>query len=556
MMGCATWTAYQVGARNMQNFDLLKDLGKVRRPVLLKRGLSRDHRGVAAVRGVHPGRRQPAGDPLRARHPHLRERDPQHPRHLRHPGGGEAQPPAHRWSTRATAPAAATRSSPWRARGVAAGADGLLIEVHNDPEKALSDGAQSLYPEQFDRLMGELRVIAPCSGARCRWPRCPRREAADRAARTGAGRPRRAGGGRPSLSAPRRPRPHRRPPGVRARRRVHPHGRRAQPGPSRRVGRDAVRVHVLHALRWPGRCCFALADLVAGVREATPLVLNLLFAAVAIVLADRLLGGAAAARDARPPWSRSSSSRRCRRSSCRDGAHAADRGRLLAARPRAARPTRTRARGRPLWPSSPRPSALAAAARYESLFLIAPAAVVLWLDRRPARGRSSPWWRPIVPLAVYGAVSVAHGWPPLPNSAAPQAGHVRGQRSRRDLRPPRRPCPAHAGRGPASARAAGGGARRSPRCGRRAAVRRWDAIFVTGTLLHLQLAAIGWLFRYEAYLVAIGVVLVARHLADARAEPAPFRDGGPRRRHRGRAGGGGPAAHPRRPGPRTRPRAR
>jgi hypothetical protein len=48
--------------------------------------------------------------------------------------------------------------------------------------------------------------------------------------------------------------------------------------------------------------------------------------------------------------------------------------------------------------------------------------------------------------------------------------------------------------------------------------RRWDAIFVTATFLHLQLAAIGWLFRYEAYLVAIGVVLVARHLADA---PAP-----------------------------------
>jgi hypothetical protein len=47
------------------------------------------------------------------------------------------------------------------------------------------------------------------------------------------------------------------------------------------------------------------------------------------------------------------------------------------------------------------------------------------------------------------------------------------------------------------------------------AVRRWDATFVTATFLHLQLAAIGWLFRYEAYLVAIGVVLVARHLADA-----------------------------------------
>jgi 3-deoxy-7-phosphoheptulonate synthase len=47
---------------------------------------------------------------------------------------------------------------------VAAGADGLLIEVHEDPEKALSDGAQSLYPAQFEQLMKELRVIAPAVG--------------------------------------------------------------------------------------------------------------------------------------------------------------------------------------------------------------------------------------------------------------------------------------------------------------------------------------------------------------------------------------------------------
>ena len=47
---------------------------------------------------------------------------------------------------------------------VAAGADGLIIEVHNNPENALSDGAQSLYPEQFEQLMGELRIIAPVLG--------------------------------------------------------------------------------------------------------------------------------------------------------------------------------------------------------------------------------------------------------------------------------------------------------------------------------------------------------------------------------------------------------
>jgi 3-deoxy-7-phosphoheptulonate synthase len=49
---------------------------------------------------------------------------------------------------------------------VAAGADGLLIEVHQDPEHALSDGAQSIYPEQFSQLMKEVRVIAPAVGRR------------------------------------------------------------------------------------------------------------------------------------------------------------------------------------------------------------------------------------------------------------------------------------------------------------------------------------------------------------------------------------------------------
>ena len=59
---------------------------------------------------------------------------------------------------------------------VAAGADGLLIEVHNNPEKALSDGAQSLYPEQFDQLMAELRVIAPVLGRSLPLARVPAAE--------------------------------------------------------------------------------------------------------------------------------------------------------------------------------------------------------------------------------------------------------------------------------------------------------------------------------------------------------------------------------------------
>ena len=59
---------------------------------------------------------------------------------------------------------------------IAAGADGLLIEVHNNPEKAFSDGAQSLYPEQFDKLMGELRIIAPVLGRTLPLARVPARE--------------------------------------------------------------------------------------------------------------------------------------------------------------------------------------------------------------------------------------------------------------------------------------------------------------------------------------------------------------------------------------------
>jgi 3-deoxy-7-phosphoheptulonate synthase len=54
--------------------------------------------------------------------------------------------------------------SPMGRAAIAAGADGLLVEVHNSPDQAQSDGAQSLYPEQFEKLMGELRLIAPAVG--------------------------------------------------------------------------------------------------------------------------------------------------------------------------------------------------------------------------------------------------------------------------------------------------------------------------------------------------------------------------------------------------------
>ena len=82
----ATWTSsrsvdvIQVGARNMQNFDLLKELGKTNKPILLKRGLSGTIEELAHERGVHHGRRQRERDPLRAGHPHLRVHlHPQHP---------------------------------------------------------------------------------------------------------------------------------------------------------------------------------------------------------------------------------------------------------------------------------------------------------------------------------------------------------------------------------------------------------------------------------------------------------------------------------------------
>jgi 3-deoxy-7-phosphoheptulonate synthase len=153
----------QVGARNMQNFDLLKELGKVRRPVLLKRGLSATieewllsaeyilaggnmqvilcERGIRTFENATRNTLDISAIPVVKKRSHLPILvDPSH-------GTGRRD-----------------KVIPMARAAVAAGADGLLIEVHNNPEKALSDGAQSLYPEQFDRLMGELCIIAPVLG--------------------------------------------------------------------------------------------------------------------------------------------------------------------------------------------------------------------------------------------------------------------------------------------------------------------------------------------------------------------------------------------------------
>jgi 3-deoxy-7-phosphoheptulonate synthase len=153
----------QVGTRNMQNFDLLKELGRVKTPVLLKRGLSSTieewllsaeyvlaggngqvilcERGIRTFENYTRNTLDISAIPVVKKRSHLPiVVDPSH-------GTGRRE-----------------KVIPMARAAVAAGADGLLIEVHNDPERALSDGPQSLFPEQFDQLMGELRIIAPVLG--------------------------------------------------------------------------------------------------------------------------------------------------------------------------------------------------------------------------------------------------------------------------------------------------------------------------------------------------------------------------------------------------------
>jgi 3-deoxy-7-phosphoheptulonate synthase len=153
----------QVGARNMQNYDLLKELGRVRRPVLVKRGLAatieewllsaeyilsggnRDvilcERGIRTFENATRNTLDISAIPVVKKRSHLPILvDPSH-------GTGRRD-----------------KVTPMARAAIAAGADGLLIEVHDEPDKALSDGPQSLLPSQFERLMGELRIIAPVVG--------------------------------------------------------------------------------------------------------------------------------------------------------------------------------------------------------------------------------------------------------------------------------------------------------------------------------------------------------------------------------------------------------
>jgi len=153
----------QVGARNMQNFNLLRELGKVRKPVLLKRGIAATieelllsaeylmaggnydiivcERGIRTFETYTRNTMDISAIPIVKKLSHLPIlADPSH-------GTGRRE-----------------KVSPMGRAAIAAGADGLLVEVHNCPDKALSDGAQSLYPEQFAQLVGQLKVIAPAVG--------------------------------------------------------------------------------------------------------------------------------------------------------------------------------------------------------------------------------------------------------------------------------------------------------------------------------------------------------------------------------------------------------
>jgi len=150
----------QVGARNMQNYNLLKELGKISKPVLLKRGISATleelllsaeyimsggnynvvlcERGIRTFESYTRNTLDVSAIPVIQKLSHLPiVADPSH-------GTGRRD-----------------KVPPMARAAVAAGADGLLLEVHHDPEHALSDGAQSLYPVQFEKLMKELQMIVP-----------------------------------------------------------------------------------------------------------------------------------------------------------------------------------------------------------------------------------------------------------------------------------------------------------------------------------------------------------------------------------------------------------
>ncbi len=153
----------QVGARNMQNFNLLRELGKVRKPILLKRGIAATieelllsaeyimsggnyevilcERGIRTFETSTRNTMDIAAIPVLRRLTHLPViADPSH-------GTGKRD-----------------YVVPMARAAIAAGADGLLVEVHPDPDRALSDGAQTLRPDQFSEMMQQIRAVAAAIG--------------------------------------------------------------------------------------------------------------------------------------------------------------------------------------------------------------------------------------------------------------------------------------------------------------------------------------------------------------------------------------------------------
>ena len=154
---------FQIGARNMQNFELLKEVGKTGMPVLLKRGLSATieewlmaaeylmasgtdqvvlcERGIRTFEKATRNTLDCSAIPVVQKLTHL-------------PVIGD---PSHATGIR-------DMVSPMALALVASGASGIMVEVHDNPDKALSDGPQSLYPEQFERLMRDIEALAPVVG--------------------------------------------------------------------------------------------------------------------------------------------------------------------------------------------------------------------------------------------------------------------------------------------------------------------------------------------------------------------------------------------------------
>jgi len=154
---------FQVGARNMQNFNLLRELGQVRKPVLLKRGISAtieelllsseyimsggNYDVILCERGIRTYETSTRNTMDISAIPVLKK--------LSH--SPVVADPSHGTGRR-------DMVAPMAKAALAAGADAILVEVHPNADKAASDAAQTLYLDQFERLMGELRVIATAVG--------------------------------------------------------------------------------------------------------------------------------------------------------------------------------------------------------------------------------------------------------------------------------------------------------------------------------------------------------------------------------------------------------